>query len=128
VYNYHLAQEIGKQASKRGKTQAVLVEVNLSGAEQRVGVSIDSALDLAAQVAEIPGVRLCGLMGIAPLTESEEEARPHFRRLRTLWDRLPEANREVLSMGMSGDFEVAVEEGATHVRIGTALFGQRKMR
>jgi len=128
VYNYHLAQEIGKQASKRGKTQAVLVEVNLSGAEQRVGVSIESTLDLAAGVAEIPGVALCGLMGIAPLTASVEGARPHFRRLRALWDQLPEVNRAVLSMGMSGDFEVAVEEGATHVRVGTALFGQRKTR
>jgi pyridoxal phosphate enzyme (YggS family) len=126
VDNYHLAQEIGKQASKRGKTQAVLVEVNLSGAEQRAGVLIESALDLAAQVAEVPGVALRGLMGIAPQTESAEGARPHFRRLRALWDQLPEANRTVLSMGMSGDFEVAIEEGATHVRIGTALFGQRK--
>jgi uncharacterized pyridoxal phosphate-containing UPF0001 family protein len=83
-------------------------------------------LDLAGQVAAVPGVELRGLMGMAPATDDAEGARPYFRRLRQVWEQIPEANRQVLSMGMSGDFEIAVEEGATHVRIGTALFGQRK--
>jgi pyridoxal phosphate enzyme (YggS family) len=125
VDNYHLAQEIGKQASKRGKMQTVLVEVNLAGTEGRAGAPAAEAVELAARVTELPGIELRGLMGMAPATKDAEEARPYFRRLRHLWEQMPAVNRKILSMGMSGDFEVAVEEGATHVRIGTALFGQR---
>jgi pyridoxal phosphate enzyme (YggS family) len=126
VDNYHLAQEIGKQASKRGKTQAVLVEVNLAADSGRAGVPAEAVLDMAARVAAVPGVELQGLMGMAPITGAAEGARPFFRQLRQIWEQIPVANRRILSMGMSGDFEVAVEEGATHVRIGTALFGQRR--
>jgi PLP dependent protein len=126
VDNYQLAQEIDKQASKRGKTQRALLEVNLSGSPTRAGVVPEQALTLAEQVARLKNVRLQGLMGMAPATEDAEGARSHFARLRRLWDELPPENRRVLSMGMSGDFEIAIEEGATHVRIGTALFGRRQ--
>jgi PLP dependent protein len=126
VDNYQLAQEIGKQASKRGKTQAILLEVNLSGNPDRAGVAPEQALTLAEQMANIPGVQLQGLMGIPPLTDEAEGARPYFAQLRHLWKELPEENRQILSMGMSGDFEIAIEEGTTHVRIGTALFGRRQ--
>jgi pyridoxal phosphate enzyme (YggS family) len=126
VDNYQLAQEIDKHASKRGKTQAVLLEVNLSGDPERAGVAPEMLLPLVEKITALPGIYLRGLMGMAPLTGEAEGARPHFVRLRRLWESLPEENRQILSMGMSGDFEIAVEEGATHVRIGTALFGRRQ--
>ena len=126
VDNLRLAQEIGKQSVKIGKEQLVLIEVNLAGGENRAGVAPEETLALAEGVAQIPGVRLCGLMGIAPFGGSPEEARPHFRRLRTLFDSLPDPqHRRTLSMGMSADFEVAIEEGANLVRVGTAIFGKR---
>jgi pyridoxal phosphate enzyme (YggS family) len=127
VENLALAEEIGRQASKRAKIQEILIEVNLTGSDARTGVSPDNALRLAEQVKAVPGIKLRGLMGMAPYSENAEETRPHFRTLRTLWGRLPEENRHELSMGMSNDFEIAVEEGATLVRIGTALFGARKV-
>jgi pyridoxal phosphate enzyme (YggS family) len=126
VDNYQLAQEIDKHASKRGKTQAVLLEVNLAGNPERAGVEPEALAPLVEKVTALPGIHLQGLMGMAPLTGEAEGARPHFARLRRLWESLPEENRRILSMGMSGDFETAVEEGATHVRIGTALFGRRQ--
>jgi len=126
VDNYQLAQELAKQAAKKGKTQAVLIEVNLAGVAERAGVLPGEALALAEQVARTPNLELRGLMGMAPFGEDPEQARPYFARLRGLFDQLPEVNRRTLSMGMSGDFEVAVEEGATLVRIGTALFGRRQ--
>lgn len=125
VDKYQLAQELGKHASKKGETQNVLVEVNLVGDPTRPGVTSEGALALAEQVAGTPGLNLHGMMGMAPFDPDPELARPYFARLRALWEQLPEVNRQTLSMGMSGDFEVAVEEGATLVRIGTALFGAR---
>lgn len=125
VDNYQLAQELGKQAVKKGKIQEVLVEVNLAGGENRAGVLPGEALKLAEQVATIEGLALQGFMGMAPFGENAEAARPHFNRLRVLWEQLPAESGKVLSMGMSGDFEIAVEEGATLVRVGTALFGPR---
>jgi hypothetical protein len=125
VDTYQLAQELGKLALKKGKSQEILIEVNLAGTPERAGVAPEAALALAERVAGQPGLSLMGLMGMAPFSDDAEDARPHFRALRALWDRLPEPHRRVLSMGMSGDFEVAIEEGSTLVRIGTALFGQR---
>nr|CAA9291912.1 UPF0001 protein YggS [uncultured Armatimonadetes bacterium] len=126
VDTYQLAQELGRQTSKRHKTQNVLIEVNLSGDPGRAGARPEESLELADRVGAVPGLELKGLMGMAPYAEGSEDARPHFRRLRALFDRLPGPNRQILSMGMSGDFEVAIEEGATLVRIGTALFGKRE--
>ncbi|GAB4457269.1 MAG: YggS family pyridoxal phosphate-dependent enzyme [Armatimonadaceae bacterium] len=126
VDSYQLAQELDKRAAKQGKIQSVLIQVNLSGAEQRSGILPEAMPELAEQIAGLPHLSLRGMMGVAPLTETAEAARPHFRTLYQLWETLPAPQRQVLSMGMSGDFEIAVEEGATHVRIGTALFGPRK--
>ena len=126
VDNYQLAQELGRQASKRNEILNVLVEVNLAGDPGRAGERPEEALELSARVGAVAGLELKGLMGMAPYGERSEDARPHFQRLRALFDRLPEPNRQILSMGMSGDFEVAIEEGATLVRIGTALFGKRE--
>ncbi len=120
-----LAQEIGRRASARNRVQSVLIEVKLDPSDTKRGIAPEETLALAEQAAGIAGVRLCGLMGMAPYVIEPGEARPYFVRLRRLFEELPVENRQVLSMGMSGDFEVAVEEGATHVRIGTAIFGLR---
>jgi PLP dependent protein len=131
-----LATELNKQAGRCSKTMRVLVEVKLQEdsspeGEARSGVSFAAAEAFCGEVANLPHLKLCGLMGMAPAPigvsfgESPEDARPYFRRLRGLWDSLPPENRVVLSMGMSGDFEVAIEEGSTLVRVGTAIFGRR---
>lgn len=121
-----LAEEIGRQASKSGAKQPILIEVNFAPEiPGRGGALPEDVGDLAARIAAIGGVELRGLMAVAPPGEGEA-ARPHFRRLRQLYDLLPTEQRQVLSMGMSGDFETAIEEGATLVRIGSALFGRRK--
>lgn len=120
-----LALAIGKRAITLGIAAGILLEIKLDNSETKFGVEPGETADLAAQVMEIPGIQLCGLMGMPPYTTDSEAARPYFRTLRQLFDNLPVANRRVLSMGMSGDFETAIEEGSTQVRIGTAIFGQR---
>ncbi|WP_394792991.1 YggS family pyridoxal phosphate-dependent enzyme [Armatimonas sp.] len=120
-----LAQALSRAAVERQKELSVLVEVNLAGSANRAGVAEAEALALCEQVSALPNLRLCGFMGMAPLCADAEATRPHFARLRQLFEGLPDAQRQVLSMGMSGDFEAAIAEGATLVRIGTALFGQR---
>lgn len=120
-----LALELGKRAQAAGTTQAVLIEVKLDPAATKFGAEPDAALELAARVAETPGLRLRGLMGMAPFGDDPEQARPHFARLRGLYGQLPAEHRQILSMGMTADFEAAIAEGATLVRIGTAIFGTR---
>jgi len=121
------AEEIGRQASKIGKLQGVLLEVNLApDIATRAGVLPEHVAEQAARVAAVAGVELQGLMGVAPPgTAGGDSVRMHFRRLRTLFESLPAENRRVLSMGMSGDFEIAIEEGTTMVRVGSAIFGAR---
>lgn len=120
-----LAAELGKRSAASGLCQNVLLEVLLDEGGAKHGVPVGEALAFAEAVSRIEGLSVRGLMGMAPLTSDPEEARPHFRRLKRLFDSLPAENRQVLSMGMTGDFEVAVEEGSTMVRLGTALFGRR---
>jgi len=120
-----LATEIGRRASTLGTTADLLLEVKLDPIATKFGIAPEETLATAQAVQDIPGVRLCGLMGMAPFGSDPEAARPAFRTLRTLFDQLPPDARRILSMGMSSDFEVAIEEGATLVRIGTALFGKR---
>ena len=117
-----LAREIAKQALARGKTQDILLQVHLGDEETKSGAAPEEALDVAVEVVTVPGIRLLGLMGIAPAGVS---ARPYFRELRRLFERLPEDNRQTLSMGMTNDFETGIEEGATMIRVGTAIFGPR---
>ncbi|MBC8134447.1 MAG: YggS family pyridoxal phosphate-dependent enzyme [Fibrella sp.] len=107
------------------QTTRVLIEVNLAESEIRAGIPPESAIEFALKARETPGIALSGFMGIAPYGEDAETARPYFARLKKLFDALPEQNRQILSMGMSGDFQVAIQEGATLVRIGTAIFGKR---
>lgn len=105
------------------------VEVNLGGEESKHGFSLEATPDAVSEMLELPNLELGGLMAIPPPVERSEAARPWFRKLRLLSERMqgrfPGRFGRALSMGMSSDFEVAIEEGATHVRIGTALFGER---
>jgi PLP dependent protein len=119
------ARRLAGRAARSGRTLDALIEVDLTG--ERAGVGPEGLDAFADVVASLEGLRLIGLMTIPPLGDDAEAARPHFARLRTLRDRIRERHPEVLetSMGMSLDYEVAVEEGATMVRIGTALFGPR---
>ncbi|GIV18769.1 MAG: YggS family pyridoxal phosphate enzyme [Armatimonadota bacterium] len=125
VDDEELAQEIDRRAQVAGKRQRVLIEVNISREPQKYGVPPEEVLLLAECIAQLPYVQLEGLMGMAPLVQEAEQARPYFAELRRLFENLPEACRVHLSMGMTQDYEVAIEEGATMVRIGTAIFGPR---
>jgi len=117
-----LARQVSRVAVEAGKQQRVLVQVHLGDETTKTGIAPEKALELAATAASLPGLLLEGFMGIAPLGV---DPRPHFRGLRRLFDELPDANRKILSMGMSSDYRVAIEEGSTMVRIGSDLFGAR---
>jgi pyridoxal phosphate enzyme (YggS family) len=121
-----LAESLSRRAMARGRELEVLLEVNVAGEATKSGVAPEAALALAEQVAPLPGLKLTGLMGIAPLAGTPDDARRAFRHLRQLFDQLPSPHRQTLSMGMTGDFEIALEEGSTMVRIGTGIFGQRR--
>jgi PLP dependent protein len=127
VDSARLAEALARRAEADGRRLPVLVQVNVSGEASKQGCSPEDAAALVAVVAALPELHLDGLMTLAAPADDPETIRPQFRLLRTLRDRLqtPDLALPVLSMGMSGDYEVAVEEGATHVRIGTALFGAR---
>lgn len=118
-------ERLARRALSRGRRLAGLVEVDFTGV--RGGVAPEALPEAVAELASVDGLQLVGLMTIPPLTEDAEGARPYFRRLRHLRDALRERHPDLreLSMGMSLDFPVAIEEGATMVRIGTALFGER---
>ena len=136
-----VAEKLGQQASSLGKPLDVLLEVNVSGEESKHGFSLNkweqddqqlAAFGVAVRhLTEGPGVRLVGLMTMAPFGQNPEASRPFFAslaRLRdTMKERFPDQSWSHLSMGMTGDFEVAIEEGATMVRIGTAIFGPRRI-
>jgi hypothetical protein len=126
-----LAEEINSRAHALGKTQNVLLQVNIAGESTKSGCAPEAASALAMKINELHHLALHGLMAIAPYTPDPEKSRPHFAALRHLRDQLElqtGLKLPVLSMGMSGDFAVAIEEGATQVRVGTALFGERLTR
>jgi pyridoxal phosphate enzyme (YggS family) len=123
-----LAEEIQKCADRQARTMPVLLEVNLAGEAARFGFQPDAVLTALQQINSLPRVEIHGLMTLGPWTPEAEKVRPIFRQLRELKIRCEQelgAPLPHLSMGMSGDFEVAVEEGATIIRLGTALFGPR---
>jgi pyridoxal phosphate enzyme (YggS family) len=123
-----LAEEINHRADALGKTQNVLLQVNIAGESTKYGCAPEAARSIAEAINNLPRLTLCGLMTIAPFSPDPEKSRPHFAGLRELRDKLESdtgLKLPTLSMGMSGDYIVAVEEGATHLRIGTALFGER---
>ncbi len=120
-----LAQEIAKRAAALGKVQDVLVEVDISGETSKFGVAPEEALALVDEADKTPGVKVLGLMGIAPFVEGTVGIRESFILLRELWEGLPAECRRWLSMGMTSDFEIAIEEGSNMVRVGRAIFGAR---
>jgi pyridoxal phosphate enzyme (YggS family) len=122
VDSLKLARTIGSHAQALGKTQDILLQVHLGDEETKTGLPPTQALETATEIAALPGIALRGLMGIAPY---EGDPRPHFQELRRLFEEMPLGSRQILSMGMSGDFETAIEEGTTMIRVGTALFGPR---
>jgi hypothetical protein len=129
VDSLDLARELNKRAAAAAKTMPVLLEVNVAGEASKFGYQPDRLLAEWAELAALPRLEIHGLMTVPPYATDPEKARPHFRRLRELKSRcetLLGVPLPHLSMGMSGDFEVAIEEGATLVRIGTALFGKRQ--
>lgn len=131
VDSYKLAEEISRQAVKHNVTADILIEVNVAGEESKFGVLPEDAAKLCEMISILPGIHIRGLMTVAPYVEDAEENRPVFCALRQLFvdigaKNIDNVDMECLSMGMSGDYTVAIEEGATFVRVGTNIFGQRE--
>lgn len=130
IDRYGLAEAIARRAVNLGVTQDVLIEVNLAGEKTKAGVEPARAAALAEEIAALDGIGLRGVMAIPPASDDPEQTRAYFKELATLrddiCDRVPSASG--LSMGMTHDFEVAIEEGATWVRVGEAIFGPRSAR
>ena len=125
-----LAQEIDRRAQAAGIRMPVLVQVNIAREPQKTGVHEEAVPTFLREAVKLPGILIQGLMAIMPLTANPEEIRPMFRGMRVLFERMRDeavdgADMRVLSMGMSGDYTVAAEEGATMVRLGSAIFGAR---
>ena len=132
VDSLHLAEKIEQEAAKRDLTADVLLEVNVAREESKFGLMLEEVIPLLEEVKNLPHVRVRGLMTIAPNVENPEENRKHFKKLYQLYVDIKSKNIDngimsVLSMGMTGDFEVAVEEGATMIRVGTGIFGSRQI-
>ena len=130
VDNLELAAEIDRQAAKIGKVQDILIEVNIAGEASKAGMAVKGAPALVREAARLKNISIRGLMTMPPYSENPEDSRPYFTVLRELAEtiakeKIPNISMQELSMGMSGDFEVAIEEGATLVRVGTAIFGTR---
>ena len=130
VDSLRLAEEISKEAGKKQVTVSILLEVNAAGEESKFGITPGETLSLAQEIAKLPHIQIKGLMTIAPYTQNPEDNRIFFRNLRKLSVDIAQKNIDnvtmsVLSMGMTGDYEVAIEEGATHVRVGIGIFGER---
>ena len=130
VDSLRLAEEIRKEAEKKQVHVNILIEVNMAGEESKFGVSPDEVENLVREVAKFPNIHIQGLMTIAPVVEKPEDNAVHFANLRQLSVDIKEknidnVNMNVLSMGMTGDYEQAVKDGATCVRVGTGIFGER---
>lgn len=130
VDSLHLAEEISKEAQKKQVTANILIEVNVAEEESKFGVRTSEVLPLIKAISVLPNISIKGLMTIAPYVENPEENRWIFQKLKNLSIDIKGKNfdnvtMDVLSMGMTGDYEVAIEEGATHVRVGTGIFGER---
>ena len=130
VDRIELLETIDKLAQKRGVVQRILLEVNIAGQESKAGFTADEAAQLAAKMGDYPGVRLCGLMAIPPVSEHPGDNRIFFRQMRQLFVDIKgktydNVAMECLSMGMSDDYPDAIAEGSTMIRVGTAIFGAR---
>ena len=130
VDSLRLAEEISREAVKKDTCVNILIEVNVAEEETKFGVTCNEVKQLVQDIAKLPNIRVKGLMTIAPFVENAEQNRPIFSKLRKISVDIMEENidnitMEILSMGMTGDYEVAIEEGATMVRVGTGIFGER---
>ncbi len=130
VDSLRLARELNKQAGKINKVQEILIQVNLSEEASKSGTSSGELKELATEISQLEHIAVKGLMTMPPFFDEPERAKPFFSELRRLRNQvgaaaIPNLGMDELSMGMTGDFEVAIQEGATLVRIGTAIFGQR---
>ena len=130
VDSLRLAEAVSQEAVKKGVTANILIEVNVAGEDSKFGVAPEETAALAEAISKLPNIAVKGLMTIAPFVENAEENREVFRNLRKLSVDIEEkkfnnVTMAVLSMGMTGDYEVAIEEGATMVRVGTGIFGER---
>lgn len=130
VDSLRLAEQINLEAEKKNIICPVLIEVNVAKEDSKFGVYPEDTLELVTAISSLPHIKVRGLMTIAPFVENPEENRIHFRNLKKLnvdikSKNIDNINMDILSMGMTGDFEIAIEEGATHVRVGTGIFGGR---
>ena len=130
VDSLRLAEQIQNDYAKQGETADILIEVNIAREESKFGLMPEETEEVIREIATFPNIRVRGLMTIAPFVENPEENRPHFRNLKKLLvdinaKNIDNINMTELSMGMTGDYEVAIEEGATFVRVGTGIFGNR---
>ncbi len=130
VDSVRLAEEISKEAVKKQVEMDILIEVNVAGEETKFGISGEEVIALVREIAKLPSIHIRGLMTIAPFVQDPEENRGYFAKLRQLavdimHQNIDNVKVDVLSMGMTGDYQVAIEEGATCVRVGTGIFGGR---
>ena len=130
VDSYRLAEMIDQEAAKKEVKCDILIEVNIAKEDTKYGVMEDEVIPLIEQISKLTNIRIKGLMTIAPFVEYSEKNRVHFRNLRNLYvdiktKNIDNVDMKILSMGMTNDYEVAIEEGATMVRVGTGIFGQR---
>ncbi|MBQ9814389.1 MAG: YggS family pyridoxal phosphate-dependent enzyme [Lachnospiraceae bacterium] len=130
VDSLRLAEEIEKEAAKKDVTVNILIEINAAGEESKFGVKPEDAAELVSQISHFSHIKIKGFMTVAPACDDPEIIRPYFREMKKLSIDIEKSNvdnisKYVLSMGMSGDFETAIEEGADIVRIGTSIFGER---
>ncbi len=130
VDSFRLAETIEREAAKRNLTANILIEVNVAGEESKFGIKPEETLDFVYKLSELPHICVKGLMTIAPFVENQEENRPIFARLRKLSVDIERKNIHnttmgILSMGMTNDYQTAIEEGATMIRVGTGIFGAR---
>ena len=130
VDSLRLAEEISKEAVKHNLTMPILIELNIAAEESKFGLSFEECEEMITQISTLPNIQIKGLMTVAPFVENAEENREYFKAMKQLSVDIMTKNidnvcMDILSMGMTGDYEVAIEEGSTHVRVGTGIFGER---
>ncbi len=130
VDSYRLAEEISKQAVKNNKVMDILIEINIGSEYSKSGFEYENAYAAAEKISKLEGIKIRGLMAIPPICEHSEQNRPYFAKMKKLFidignKKIDNSSMDILSMGMSDDYETAISEGANMVRIGTALFGKR---
>lgn len=130
VDSFRLAQEISKEAVKHNKTVSILIEVNIAEEESKFGVKKEECEELIRQISVLPNIQIRGLMTVPPFVDDGEENRPYFNIIQQLSvdimnKNIDNVSMDILSMGMTGDYDVAIEEGSHYIRVGTGIFGER---